>query len=623
MKFIFDLDGTVTLEETLPIISRSFNVNDEISKLTEKTVNGDVPFVESFIKRVQILGRLPVMKVADILGDVQLNNKLLHFIKENISSSVIATGNYIGWVSKIKDKIGCDFYASEGYVDENNNLKLTKILKKEDIVKLYKDQGEVIVYIGDGNNDAEAMRLADISIACGIVHHPAKSVLQVCDYAVFDSDALYRLLNQIKHNQPGHSIVISCAGIGSRLGLGQTKSLINLCNKSLIHYQLDWFQDVDDVRIVVGYQSADLINAVLKIRKDIIFVYNHDYFHTKTGASLYLGSRHANEFVIAWDGDLLVHPEDVKLCLEFDGQYVGVSSISTEDAVFVLLDDDKQVAAFSRDKGDYEWSGPACIKKENIQYVSGHVYSQIENCLPLPFLNIRAQDIDTYSDYEKAIKFIETWKLGNFKIEDYYNKLAKKITSPIETRNKAKDFSKFDIEFVKKYSGKDLSLLDFGSGTGLLINNIANYFKEIVVVEKYKKFSDFIIKSSNIDIINCDILNFSIDRYFDLITIFGVMNYFNSIEAEKIYSSVFEILKHGQLMLVKHQMGVNENVVIDGYSQELKTDYYSEYRWLNNEMQLITNAGFSIIETVDIYPEEFNRWSNTHFYALVCEKRSV
>lgn len=175
--------------------------------------------------------------------------------------------------------------------------------------------GEFVIYIGDGNNDSEAMRRANISIACGTVHYPANSVLASADFAVFDSNALVRLLNQIITDMPGYSVVISCAGVGSELGLGQTKSLIRFYGKPLIHYQLEYFIEVNDLRIVVGYQAKDMIESVLLKRKDVIFVFNHDYFHTNTGTSLYLGSRYANEYVIAWDGDLLVHPDDIRKCL--------------------------------------------------------------------------------------------------------------------------------------------------------------------------------------------------------------------------------------------------------------------------------------------------------------------
>ena len=46
-KFIFDLDGTVTKQETLPLISKHFNIQDEIDNLTMETVKGNIPFIES------------------------------------------------------------------------------------------------------------------------------------------------------------------------------------------------------------------------------------------------------------------------------------------------------------------------------------------------------------------------------------------------------------------------------------------------------------------------------------------------------------------------------------------------------------------------------------------------
>ena len=71
------------------------------------------------------------------------------------------------------------------------------------------------------------------------------------------------------------SVIISCAGIGSRLGLATTKALININGKSLIRWQLEQFNDVEDVRVVVGFQAQDVIDEVLAYRKDVVFVYNH------------------------------------------------------------------------------------------------------------------------------------------------------------------------------------------------------------------------------------------------------------------------------------------------------------------------------------------------------------
>jgi choline kinase len=205
------------------------------------------------------------------------------------------------------------------------------------------------------------------------------------------------------------SVVISCAGIGSRLGLGQTKALININGKSLISWQLDLLKDVDDVRIVIGYQASDVVQEALKFRKDIIFVYNHNYFETKTGASFYLGAKDANDYVIEWDGDLLVHPDDVKRILHTEGEYICYADISSDEAVFVKTNEAGDVLSFSRGNGDYEWTGPACIKKEKVQYTSGNVFNQLENHLPMKGIKIRAYDIDTFEDYERVVNFVKDW----------------------------------------------------------------------------------------------------------------------------------------------------------------------------------------------------------------------
>ena len=205
------------------------------------------------------------------------------------------------------------------------------------------------------------------------------------------------------------SVIISCAGIGSRLGLATTKALINIDGKPLIIWQLEALKDVEDVRIVVGFQANDVIDEVRKYREDIIFVYNHNYFETKTGASFYLGAKDGNEFAIELDGDLLVHPDDMKKLLELDGEWIAYSDKMSDDAVLVKTNEVGDVLSFSREKGDYEWTGPCCIKKDKLKYSSGHVFNQLESYLPMRGIKVRACDIDTYDDYQRAIKFIHSW----------------------------------------------------------------------------------------------------------------------------------------------------------------------------------------------------------------------
>lgn len=195
MKFLFDLDGTVTSVETLPVIAEHFNVEDEIMELTRQTVQGNVPFIESFIKRVGILGKLPVTEVNELLKDVPLYPQLHDFITTNKEHCVIVTGNLSCWCDGLMKRIGCEYYCSEGLVENDQVVKINTILRKEQVVDTLKAAGETVVFVGDGNNDLEAMRHADIAIAAGMTHSPAKSLFAITDYLFFDETALCRQLN--------------------------------------------------------------------------------------------------------------------------------------------------------------------------------------------------------------------------------------------------------------------------------------------------------------------------------------------------------------------------------------------------------------------------------------------
>lgn len=412
MKFLFDLDGTVTAKETLPIISEHFGCSDIISELTTKTVQGNVPFIESFIRRVNILGQYSVKETNELLTEVPLYSGVADFIRKHSEDCIIVTGNLTCWCEGLFKKIGCQCYGSEAQVEGDRVVKLKTILRKEQIVDQYKALGETVVFIGDGNNDLEAMRHANISIAAGLTHNPAQSLMSICDYVIYNEDALCRQMHQLCGEYGnGKSVVISCAGIGSRLGLGLTKALVQINGNSLISWQLKLFKDVEDVRVVIGFQGAEIIEEVRKYRDDVIFCYNHRYFETKTGASYYLGARHANRVTLEWDGDLLVHPEDVKKLLNTEGEFLCYGDISSEDVVCVHTNEQGDVIDFSRENGDFEWTGPACMDKKHLTYNSQNVYNMFEPLCPMRGIKVRAYDIDTYNDYLRVQEITKDWRI--------------------------------------------------------------------------------------------------------------------------------------------------------------------------------------------------------------------
>ena len=171
------------------------------------------------------------------------------------------------------------------------------------------------------------------------------------------------------------------------------------------------FKEVEDLRIVIGFQGGEIINEVRKYRDDVIFCYNHRYFETKTGASYFLGARHGNLEAIEWDGDLLVHPDDVKFLLETSGEYICYSDKTSEDTVFVQTNENGDVLRFSCESGDYEWTGPACMNKKHLMFCSQNVFNMFETLCPMRGIKVRAYDIDTYNDYLRVSEITKNWKV--------------------------------------------------------------------------------------------------------------------------------------------------------------------------------------------------------------------
>lgn len=205
------------------------------------------------------------------------------------------------------------------------------------------------------------------------------------------------------------TIIISCAGMGNRLGLGTTKALVEVDGKPLIIRHLENLKEETDIRVVVGYQAEKVIEVVNKYRKDILFVFNHDFRNTGTGASVALASKYANEYILSLDGDMLIHPEDMKKILSCEYEFVGGNPIESDDPWMLqtfVQDGKEMVSAFSHCMGNYEWNGVTQMLSSKMLKGNGHVFQLIEPYLPVQFMELRTREIDTINDYERATEWV-------------------------------------------------------------------------------------------------------------------------------------------------------------------------------------------------------------------------
>lgn len=195
--FAFDLDGTVTRAEILPALAREAGVFNDISRLTNMTLDGEIPFEASFRARFNLLRRLPVADAQRITAAIPLDPHITAFIAENRDRCAIVTGNLDCWIAPLTKTLGCTVYCSRSErVD--GELALASILDKGAVVRSIAGTGKRVIAIGDAANDLPMFAEAEMGIAYGGAREPAPGLLAAACRVERDALSLCRLLRAIR-----------------------------------------------------------------------------------------------------------------------------------------------------------------------------------------------------------------------------------------------------------------------------------------------------------------------------------------------------------------------------------------------------------------------------------------
>lgn len=194
--FLFDLDSTITREEILPTISKELGMYEKMSALTESTMKGEIPFKQSFLQRIELLRKIPVSKVREMIGNIEINEELAEFIKKNKERCYIVTGNLDVWIEKLVKKLGMEdnTFSSKALVKDDYIQDVFSVVNKNAVIS---QMVLPFVAVGDGNNDAEMIEAAEIGIGYGGVRNIAPAVLACASHAVYTEKKLVEFLERL------------------------------------------------------------------------------------------------------------------------------------------------------------------------------------------------------------------------------------------------------------------------------------------------------------------------------------------------------------------------------------------------------------------------------------------
>lgn len=200
------------------------------------------------------------------------------------------------------------------------------------------------------------------------------------------------------------SAVIAAAGIGSRLGIGHPKCLIEIGGKSLLQHLIENLSDIEDLRIVTGFMASKVMEEAIKIRKDIVFVQNHAFRTTTTLTSYFIGAHGCTHNVLYMDADIYFTPNSfsqfLRKCEQSDAALLAVTKAKTQDCVYVKTNNDGNALEFSRtNRSDLEWANLAYLPFGALESKKISVFEHLGPLLPIRTQLIESYEVDTATDF--------------------------------------------------------------------------------------------------------------------------------------------------------------------------------------------------------------------------------
>ena len=175
---VFDMDSTLIQTEVIDEMAQAIGAGEEVKKITEEAMNGEVNFDISLEKRVQKLKGLEVSELKNILNKLKFNQGVEEFVTTVKSLGyklALISGGFSYFADAIKEKLGLDYAFANNLEIENQRLTgklkgtvvnpeqkalLLNLLAQQEGISL-----EQVVAIGDGANDIPMLSTAGLGIA--------------------------------------------------------------------------------------------------------------------------------------------------------------------------------------------------------------------------------------------------------------------------------------------------------------------------------------------------------------------------------------------------------------------------------------------------------------------------
>ena len=195
----FDCDSTLSKIEGIDELARRVGLGDELAKLTDAAMNGDVALEDIYGKRLELikpnrdaidwLANLYIAElvdgVAEVFAELQKHNKTVHIISGGLLPAILPLAKLLN--VPVEQVHAVDIYFAENgdYLGYEIESPLAKNGGKAAIIKSLQSTNTFM--IGDGKTDLEAQQVGAKVIGFGGVVN-RKLVREHADFFIVDKN---------------------------------------------------------------------------------------------------------------------------------------------------------------------------------------------------------------------------------------------------------------------------------------------------------------------------------------------------------------------------------------------------------------------------------------------------
>lgn len=175
----FDMDSTLIKTEVIDELADRAGVGEEVRRITESAMRGEIDFKESFAQRVRLLKGLDVSVMKEIAENLPITEgveRLMEVLKRSGYKTAILSGGFTYFGNYLKQRFGFDYvYANELEIGEDGRLTGNYVgdivdgQRKRELLRLLAQVENIniaqTIAVGDGANDLPMLSEAGLGIA--------------------------------------------------------------------------------------------------------------------------------------------------------------------------------------------------------------------------------------------------------------------------------------------------------------------------------------------------------------------------------------------------------------------------------------------------------------------------